>query len=151
MPFVKIQLGCGGNRLEGFQNFDSELDFTKLPLPFSNSTVDFLFGEHTFEHITPQQFLLLLEDIRRVLRPGGIVRICMPVLDRLHGPQAKDIIMNHGHQAAYTTDLIKKFLQVAGFNPMNIRTTGRSPIDGHFKVIGQQKDDLETARIEAIK
>lgn len=150
MP-INVQLGSGGNILPNFQNFDADLDFSKLPLPFESGLVDFLFGEHTFEHITPQQFLLLLDDIKRVLKPGGTLRLCMPVLDRLPPPAARDIILNHGHQGAYSTELIKKFLQVAGFNPLNIRVTARQPIDGHHKVIGIQKDDLETARIEARK
>jgi predicted SAM-dependent methyltransferase len=151
MSLVKIQLGSGSNQLPDFKNYDMDLDFSKLPLPFADNSVDFIFGEHTFEHITPQQFFLLLEDIKRVLRPNGVVRICMPVLDRLKYDHARDIILNHGHQGAYTTDLIRRFLLIAGFQPVQIRITTRDPIDGHHRVIGIAKDDLETCRIEARK
>lgn len=146
-----INLGAGGNILPGWENYDMDLDFTKLPLPFEDGSVDTLFAEHTFEHITTHQFLYLLDDIRRVLRVGGTLRVCMPVLDRLPPDHARDIILNHGHQAAYTTALIRHFMIAAGFDPLRVKVVTRSPIDGHHKVIGRKRDDLETARIEAFK
>ncbi len=146
---TKIQLGCGSNRLEGFKNYDSELDITKLPLPFQDNSVDFLFAEHLYEHVTPIQGLHLLDDIRRCLKPNGIIRLCIPVLERLSPEKGRDIIVNHGHKAAYSTQTIKDILRIAGFR--DIKETPRSAIDSHWKVIGREKDDRQTARIEAVK
>lgn len=143
-----LNFGCGGNILPGWENHDADVDISK-PLPYENNSIDQVFAEHVAEHIHPHKFLGFLDECRRILKPGGRIRICMPVLERLDPEAARDIILNHGHEAAYSTQLIMDFLRAAGFS--GIKQTQRKPIDGHFRVIGRSKDDLETARIEAIK
>lgn len=145
---LKLNLGCGGNILEGWENHDADLDITK-PLPYADGSVSFIFAEHVCEHVTTHEFLRFLDECRRVLKPRGKIRLCMPVLDRLSPDAGRDIILNHGHQAAYSALLIKNFLRVAGFTAPG--ETERKDIDGHWRVIGRDKDDLETARIEATK
>ncbi len=123
-----------------------DVDITK-PLPYPDKCAEMVFAEHVCEHVHPHKFLAFLDECRRVLIPGGIIRLCMPVLERLPPEKARDIILNHGHEAAYSTQLIKDFLRTAGF--ITITHTLRNEIDGHAKVIGIELDDLETARIQA--
>lgn len=145
---TNVQFGCGGNILEGFINHDSDVDITK-PLPYATGTVDFVLAEHVCEHVTTHQFLAFLDECYRILKPNGRIRLCMPVLDQLTNPAIRDIILNHGHLAAYSPTTIKKFVTAAGFH--EIVETKRKPMDGHWKVIGKAKDDQETARIEATR
>jgi predicted SAM-dependent methyltransferase len=153
---MKIQFCSGGNLLQGFLNTDlyapdplDRIDITK-PLPFANETVDFVFCEHGFEHVTAPDGLRFLDECFRILIPGGTIRLCVPVLDRLGYAQSRDIILNHGHLAAYQDwQSLKRFLKVAGFR--EVKTTPRKDTDGHWKVIGEEKDDLETCRLEAVK
>lgn len=145
---LKIQFGCGGNKLEGFINHDSEVDISK-PLPYNTSTVDFILMEHVWEHITPAEALRCLDECKRVLNPGGVLRLCVPVLDRITADHARDIVLGHGHAGAYNIDLVVKFLAISGFRYFEI--TPRDDIDSHWKVIGRDKDDLETLRVQATK
>ena len=46
-------------------------DLEVLPLPFATASFDCVFGSHVFEHIHKERFLPLVEDLRRILRPGG--------------------------------------------------------------------------------
>jgi predicted SAM-dependent methyltransferase len=49
-------------------------------LPFIDSSVDFIFSSHFFEHLTRDAGAEVLRETRRVLRPGGVIRIGVPDL-----------------------------------------------------------------------
>src|SRR3989344_4506916 len=74
----KLHLGAGGNILEGWCNTDIYpdmkkgvfLDVTKK-FPFSDNTFDYVFTEHTMEHIELRQGIRMLKECLRVLKPGG--------------------------------------------------------------------------------
>ena len=52
-------------------------DVTKrIPLP--NGSVDVLYSSHMIEHLDREEVLLFLREARRVLRPGGIIRLAAP-------------------------------------------------------------------------
>ena len=50
-------------------------------LPFADETVPHVFSSHFFEHIKRGEAIALLREAYRVMRPGGIIRICVPSLD----------------------------------------------------------------------
>lgn len=93
----KLQLGAGADYIDGWLGTDlfpkSErvlyLDATK-PFPFGDNTFDYVYSEHMIEHISWQKALLMLRECRRVLRPGGIIRIATPDLEVLCGLQSHD-------------------------------------------------------------
>ena len=68
----KINFGCGGNFLEGWENYDAEVDITK-PLPFEDSSTDFILAEHVYEHIKPREGILFLRECHRILKPTGVI------------------------------------------------------------------------------
>lgn len=145
---VNVQFGAGGNKLEGFLNHDAEVDISK-PLPYNTSTVDFILMEHVWEHIGPHDAVRCLQECWRILNPGGVLRLCVPVLDRLTPDHALDIIFGHGHQGIYTTEVVHHLFRITGF--VSIMETERKACDGHWRVIGCDKDDQESLRIEGVK
>lgn len=145
----KIQFGCGGNRLPGFENHDSETDITK-PLPYPDGVADFVFCEHCLEHVNGAKGFLFMEECHRILKPGGVLRLCVPHLDRISDiAHCRDLIVGHGHEMVFNESNLITMLQIAGFDSVTI--TGRAECDSHWKVIGEAKDDLETLRVEARK
>lgn len=81
---LRLHLGCGTNVLTDWVNLDidarpgvTQHDLTK-PLPFGNGVADLVYSEHFIEHITFEQGLMLMRDVRRVLKPGGIFRLSTP-------------------------------------------------------------------------
>jgi predicted SAM-dependent methyltransferase len=91
-----------------------------------------------------------MEECHRILKPGGTLRLCVPILDRIiDRTHQRDLITKHGHQMVYNFSNIKTMLEVAGFE--TVVETGRRQCDGHHKVIGEARDDLETLRVEARK
>jgi len=149
---VKIHVGCGGNILEGFDNTDfDKVDITK-PLPWGDNIADLIFAEHVVEHINIQQALGFFSECYRVLKPGGILRVCVPQLNRINDRgHARDLILGHGHQLVCSHDTIKGIMWAAGFDGQKIKETDRRDIDSHWKAISKEKDDQETLRMEATK
>ena len=88
---IKLNLGCGTDYKEGWVNVDNNSDdnIEKLdlnwdlrnPLPHKDNSVDFIFNEHFFEHLTVEEGQVCMKDFMRVLKPGGVMRIAMPDLE----------------------------------------------------------------------
>ncbi len=49
-------------------------------LPFKNNEVDWIYTSHLLEHLTPEKANLVINECRRVLVEGGIIRILVPDL-----------------------------------------------------------------------
>jgi predicted SAM-dependent methyltransferase len=82
----KLQIGAGDSRLEGWLNTDiieapglSYLDATQ-PFPFPDHSFHFVFSEHVIEHLSFEEGRRMLNEIHRILVPGGKVRIATPNL-----------------------------------------------------------------------
>lgn len=83
---IWLNIGCGKKHISGFVNmdivqpYDQKLDARK-GLPYQDGVVAGVYSEHLFEHLTQAEGLGFLRECRRVLKPGGLVRIAMPDLD----------------------------------------------------------------------
>lgn len=85
MRGIKLHFGCGPRALPGWVNIDG-WDFPGIdiatdlrqPLPFDDMSCRLIFTEHVFEHIDAEFRLPVLRELRRVLRPGGTLRIVVP-------------------------------------------------------------------------
>ena len=49
-------------------------------MPFGPSTVDVIYSSHMLEHLTRSEARRFLLESKRVLRPGGRIRIVVPDL-----------------------------------------------------------------------
>lgn len=147
---MKVQFCSGGSKIEGWENRDRDCDI-RHALPYQTNSVDEARVEHGAEHINTHDCLNFFTEVHRILKPGGTFRLSVPVLDRLEREHARDIILGHGHECAFSTQLAKDFLFAAGFDKKMIKEVLRDPFDHHWHEIGIQKDDLESARIVATK
>ena len=86
----KLQIGAHVCVLPGWLNSDLypqsisciALDATKT-FPIPDASFDYVFSEHQLEHITYKQAAFMLSECRRILRPGGKIRLAVPSLDRM--------------------------------------------------------------------
>lgn len=151
MSEFNVNFGCGGNIIPGWDNHDIDVDITK-PLPYADGTVDKILAEHVMEHVQCSQALNFLCECRRILKLGGVVRICCPIV----GPHlakwlAIDLTVNHEHKILLDEHLMRTLFWMAGFDLEKTVRTDRKPIDGHWRAIGYERDDAETCRMEATK
>lgn len=164
----QVNLGCGLNRLDGWENYDSDVDLTK-PLPWEDNSIDFILLEHVLEHLTPQQGYSCLKECYRVLTTGGTLRVIVPeiyriLMGRKHHPEYNEfvktfgfddavdaIIYGHGHQSIFSEDLLRQLLTAIGFRGEFKEADSDKTIDGHWRIIGTQFDKIESFRVEAVK
>lgn len=107
---MRLHLGCGTHVVEGWVNVDYALGarcaripfFARLnsrlglfdlpwkpgvvihdlrkPLPWDDCTAGAVYCSHTLEHLTREEGRRLLRECRRVLKPGGVLRLVVPDL-----------------------------------------------------------------------
>ena len=82
-PPFRLHIGCGPGLLDGWVNIDvapAPLALNILRgLPFPDASAQFAFVSHALEHLFfPRDVMPFLADVRRVLRPGGTVRLIVP-------------------------------------------------------------------------
>lgn len=173
---MKVNFGCGNNRLDGWQNFDVELDITNV-LPFGDNAIDFILAEHVVEHTRYREAVLFLTECIRVLRPGGVARIIVPSVERImiHAsdeylkfiarwariPDVRGamgaILWEHGHKTPWTESLLMATMYYAGFDDLKVEEPRQSShkeledVDGHWKVIGEHDNWVESSIIEGTK
>lgn len=146
---MKLQFGSGSNQLRGWRNHDAEVNICEA-LPYGDGVADFILCEHCVEHQNCAQGFHFMQECHRILKPGGTLRLCVPILDRIQDANhCRDLITGHGHQMLYCLSTMVTMLQLAGFE--TVHETGRKECDGHHRVIGIAKDDLESLRVEAVK
>lgn len=149
---LNINFGCGGNLIPDWKNHDIDVDLTKLPLPYDDNSADIVLLEHIAEHLSSPDCLRCFEDCLRILKPNGILRVCVPVIStKLKREHVRDLIVGHTHLIMFDENILVTALWAAGFELDNIKITDRKECDGHWRVIGEEKDSIESLRIEAIK
>jgi SAM-dependent methyltransferase len=80
---LALHIGCGPVHLAGFVNIDiapAPLSMNVLwGLPFEDNSARVVYLSHLLEHLFyPIDVMALFAEIRRVLQPGGLVRIVVP-------------------------------------------------------------------------
>jgi len=82
----RINVGCGNQRIPGFVGIDRVAtpaadvvrDITR-GLPFEDSSIDEIYCDNVLEHIGPgEDFIFVLNELYRVLKPGGLATIIVP-------------------------------------------------------------------------
>ena len=84
-----VNLGCGHRPLAGFVNVDAArgpaVDVVwdlRRGVPFRAGSCSAIFCEHVIEHIPRESAPRLLEECRRALEPGGVLRLSTPDAER---------------------------------------------------------------------
>lgn len=128
----------GSNRyytLDQYTNILSENRFVfhdlARSLPFSESSVDFFYSSHFFEHLFKADAQRLMRDCHAALKEGGILRIAIPDLEyaveQYKAGKKRQMLENYffvddlssylaRHKYMYDFELIKEVLSNVGFH-----------------------------------
>ncbi|MBU1215121.1 MAG: glycosyltransferase [Gammaproteobacteria bacterium] len=158
MEGIWLNIGCGSKHLSGFVNMDIEQPYdqkldARKGLPYADRSVDGVYSEHFFEHLTQAEGLRFLRECRRVLKPGAFVRIAMPDLDELVGRYSAedwrgdgdmfklgfDWVSNRcemlnismrewGHKHLYNEEELIRIARMAGLEPVKRCEHGQSDV-----------------------
>jgi predicted SAM-dependent methyltransferase len=183
---MKIHIGCWKRFIPGFIHIDicdlPHIDYRhvvdKLPMIPDNSA-DLIYASHVFEYYDRQKAVDVLAEWRRVLKPGGTLRIAVPDfaallkvyeqtknLDNILGPLYGRMVVDMGekeiqiiyHKTVYDFDSLKKLLEENGFQCVHRydwRDTIHKDYDDHSQAYFPHMDKdnglLTSLNVEATK
>jgi predicted SAM-dependent methyltransferase len=131
-------------------------------IPFTDSSVDFLYSSHLLEHLFREDAVRMLAEMRRVLRTEGRLRICVPDLAKavefyLAGNKIRSLgyffassqVEDLGrHRYMYDFDLLLTLLNEMGFRLIERCAFGVGQVPDVERLDNRQD---ETLYVEAVK
>lgn len=175
---TRLHLGSGGRNIgHGFTCFDEDIDVSK-PLPWADNSVEFIVISHCIEHISPAEAFSFLREARRILKPGGVIRVTVPDVVQIwedatpeylnwlksmgwgDGSKAsaiENIVCRHGHKGLFCSSSIWVLMAAAGFSQVQHQNRGFSKCpelassDHHHLQIGEAFDLIESCIVEGVK
>jgi len=136
---MKLHLGCGKRYLKGFTHVDiAEFEHIDHQLPiddlsiFGSDEADEIYASHVLEYFDRKDVISVLNEWKRVLRPGGILRLAVPNFPKLVDvyQTSKDLSSILGplygkwdignqefiyHKTVYDENSLNKVLEQVGF------------------------------------
>lgn len=87
---INLNLGCWHRHIPGWvhvdlcdmPHIDHKTSIDKLPM-FADASVDLIYSSHSFEYFDRQEAVGVLAEWRRVLKPGGTLRLAVPDFEAL--------------------------------------------------------------------
>ena len=82
---MKLNRGCGENYIPGFTHVDLEnythidyhMDIRNLDF-FKDNTIELIYASHSLEYFDRVEVKSVLKEWKRVLKPGGVLRVAVP-------------------------------------------------------------------------
>lgn len=146
-----------------------KLDFLR------DSTVDLIYASHVLEYFDREEVKETLKEWRRVLKPGGVLRLAVPDfysmsslyvdkqirLEQIIGPLYGRMKMNDSfiyHKTVYDFEELKKTLENSGFSNVqryDWRLTEHSELDDHSQAylphMDKENGTLISLNVECVK
>jgi predicted SAM-dependent methyltransferase len=170
---LRLNWGCGLKGIPGWINSDLEpgpgVDHAgdiRNGLPFPDGSLDYIVGIHALQCLRSREIVPALRELRRVLKPGGVLRLGLPDLDRaiqaynrkdfdyfiidddeartLSGKFVLQMTWYGKSRSMFTQEFISELLHEAGFReitPCAFRQT-RSPFPDIVTLDNREKESL---------
>ncbi len=178
-PVTRLNWGCGPRPAPGWINsdrieapgIDLRCDIRDgLPLP--DESIDYAVGVHALQDIPYLDVVPVLRELRRVLKPGGVLRLVLPDLDRairayvrgdrayfyipdadartLGGKLVAQITWYGSTRTPFTYDCIEEMLRRAGFRDV-ARCGHRETRSPYPEIVELDNRERESLFVEAVK
>lgn len=174
---IRLNIGAGDTKIPGFTPIDRKFGTEAYPLNYADGSVEEIRCVHMLEHLSYKEVLEALAEWKRVLKPGGLLRISVPDVGRVIASRQSDpnwayYLMggqtdaNDFHKSAYDEERLRAYLLHFGFCEIqkwasqntdlaaadfSLNLQGRKPLNGPSLVIGNAPASIgKTRKIRAI-
>jgi len=178
---MKLHLGCGRKYIEGFKHVDLQ-DFGHIDYKTSvddlyfakDNTIELIYTAHVLEHFGRNEYIDVLKEWYRVLKPEGVLRVSVPSFDavvKYYTSKSDDLELLLGllvggqkvgeydyHKMVFDKKLLTKVLIEIGFSEVyeyDWRETEHSHIDdfsqAYLPHMDKENGMLMSLNLEAIK
>jgi SAM-dependent methyltransferase len=179
-PGVKrLNWGCGAAGEPGWLNSDLKagpgIDISadiRDGLPLASDSIDYIVSIHALPMISYPDLLPVLAELRRMLKPGGVLRLALPDLDRgieayarrdpeyflvpdqevrSHGGKFIVHMLWYGYSVTlFTKDFIEELLWAAGFREVH-HCRYRQTASSHPEIVELDNRERESLFVEAVR
>jgi ubiquinone/menaquinone biosynthesis C-methylase UbiE len=173
----RLHWGCGDVRPDGWINSDLAegpgIDISCSifdGLPLDDDSIDYITSQHTLPEIRIYEQVAALTELRRVLKPGGVLRMSLPDLDlfidayrsgrreafhiwdwdSVSGNFITHMLWYNTIHTPFTYEFAEELMRKAGFR--EVRRVGyRETMSGHPEIVELDNRPDESFYVEAVK
>jgi predicted SAM-dependent methyltransferase len=175
----RLHWGCGNSPIPGWVNSDRReapgidlvCDIVSDGLPLDSDSFDYAVSVHALQEVPLHTQVNVLAELRRVLKPGGVLRLVLPDLERgiaayLKGDRNYFLVPDedyrslggkfvahllwYGHsKVLFTYDFIEELLLKAGFGSVS-RCEFRETRSSHPGIVDLDNRKAESLYVEAV-
>jgi len=179
MAIRRLHWGCGSNPVPGWINSDQK----DLPgvdvvcdirdgLPLESDSIDYAVSIHALPEVPYPDLIPVLQELRRVLRPNGVLRLALPDLDKgiqaylrddrdyflipdeefesIGGKFIVQLLWYGYSRTLFTHDFVEELLLKAGFGRVS-RCPYKETSSAHPEIVELDNREQESLFVEAIK
>src|SRR5687768_14949807 len=175
----RLNWGCGGHTLPGWINTDVKegagIDLScdiRNGLPLETGSIDYAVSIHALPEVPYRELVPVLAELRRVLKPGGVLRLALPDLikgvrayergDRDYflipdddarslGAKLVTQLIWYGYsRTLFTFEFIGEMLRKAGFIDV-VQCAYRETNSPYPEIVDLDNRERETLFVEAVK
>jgi SAM-dependent methyltransferase len=179
MEARRLNWGCGSHTLPGWINSDnkkgSAIDLScdiREGLPLETDSIDYVVSIHALPEVPYDTIVPVLAELKRVLKPGGVLRLGLPDLlkgvrayergdrdyflvpdedaKRLGAKLVTQLIWYGYSRTLFTPDFIEELLERAGFADVH-HCAYRETSSGHAEIVELDNREAESLFVEAVK
>jgi predicted SAM-dependent methyltransferase len=127
MKHLKLNLGSGTQKLDGYENLDRIFADEIWPLAVEDESCDEIRASHVLEHFREADIAEVIRDWAAKLRPGGVLKIAVPDLDKIAAMMAAGAEINYAgyimggqvdendyHRSVFTAQKLRALMEAAG-------------------------------------
>jgi predicted SAM-dependent methyltransferase len=179
MEVRRLNWGCGRSPAPGWLNSDRNpgkgVDIVadiRDGLPIDDDSLDYVFSMHALQEVPLADLIPVLRELHRVLRPGGVLRLCLPDAEkgiqaylagdrgyfqvpdedaRSLGGKFVTHMLWYGHsRVLFTRDSIEELLEKAGFDRV-VHVSHGETASSHPEIVELDDRPRESLFVEAFK